>query len=275
MGAHLYAILAREADTAVVFRRGPKNRVCLIKWDLKKDKFEVGQWLVGKIYEQKADLSPNGELLVYFAAKHWRRGKDSIPTWVAVSRPPYLTALVLWRGMGTWNEISLFESNNVLELWNYRPDFGIQPSEGFTIPKSLHIKPVSWSGSFYKLADHRRLVRDGWVVQEGDPIQNKTSNVTVYRKNMKGGSRSTCLQMEASYEKRQYSIHDQEETIAALDAEWADTRKDSVLYSQAGKLFRLKIKRTGKRIECSEPKEIADFTDMKFEAIESPAWAKK
>ena len=65
--ARLHVILAREAPKAVVFRRGPSNRVCTIGWDLETDTFTMGQWLKGRIYEYRSDLSPNGELMIYFA----------------------------------------------------------------------------------------------------------------------------------------------------------------------------------------------------------------
>jgi hypothetical protein len=42
----------------------------LIKWHLKSDTFEIGQWFKGRIYERRCDLSPSGELLAYFAAKY-------------------------------------------------------------------------------------------------------------------------------------------------------------------------------------------------------------
>ena len=65
--ARLHVILAREAPKAVVFRRGPSGRVCTIGWDLETDTFTVGQWLKGRIYEYRSDLSPDGEYMIYFA----------------------------------------------------------------------------------------------------------------------------------------------------------------------------------------------------------------
>ncbi len=41
MSARLYAILAREAPTGVVFRRGPSRQVQLIRWNLKDDILEM------------------------------------------------------------------------------------------------------------------------------------------------------------------------------------------------------------------------------------------
>ncbi len=57
--AALYAILARDARTGVVFRRGPSRQVQLIRWDLRDDTFEHGQWFKGRIYERRCDLSPS------------------------------------------------------------------------------------------------------------------------------------------------------------------------------------------------------------------------
>ncbi len=64
----LHAILAREAPKAVVFRRGPSGQVCTLGWDLETDTFTMGQWLKGRIYEYRSDLSPDGNLMIYFAA---------------------------------------------------------------------------------------------------------------------------------------------------------------------------------------------------------------
>ena len=66
----IYSILAREAKRAVVFRRGPSKLVQLLLWHTDTDKFEDGQWFKGRIYERRCDLSPNGKLLVYFAANY-------------------------------------------------------------------------------------------------------------------------------------------------------------------------------------------------------------
>ena len=65
--ARLHVILARQAAKAVVFRRGPSQQVCTLGWDLETDTFTMGQWLKGRIYEYRSDLSPDGELMIYFA----------------------------------------------------------------------------------------------------------------------------------------------------------------------------------------------------------------
>ena len=69
----LFVILARAARVAVVLRRGPSKEVLLVRWDLATDAFEAGQWLNGRVYERRCDLSPSGELVVCFVASYRRR----------------------------------------------------------------------------------------------------------------------------------------------------------------------------------------------------------
>ena len=70
--ARLHAILAREANKAVVFRRGPSNKTAILEWDLQTDRFKLGQWFYGSLYPYRCDISPDGRHLVYFAAKYGR-----------------------------------------------------------------------------------------------------------------------------------------------------------------------------------------------------------
>jgi hypothetical protein len=94
----LYVILARNEPFGVVFRRGPSKSVLLIKWNTSNDTFQSGQWLKGRIYERRCDLSPDGDLLLYFAANY----RDPYYSWSAISRPPFLTALALWPKGDGW-----------------------------------------------------------------------------------------------------------------------------------------------------------------------------
>ena len=68
--ARLHVILARNGSKAVVFRRGPSDKVAVIGWEREDDSFTPGQWLRGRIYPYRCDLSPDGVYLIYFAAKY-------------------------------------------------------------------------------------------------------------------------------------------------------------------------------------------------------------
>ncbi len=110
----LFALVASAARIAVVFRRGPTKQVQMLHWDLERDVVTPGQWLSGRIYNERCGLSPNGRLLVYFAGKF----KTKIATFTAVSRPPFFTALALWPDGSTWGGGGFFEGDRRLIL-NY------------------------------------------------------------------------------------------------------------------------------------------------------------
>lgn len=110
--ARIYCLVARNARKAVVFRRGPSKQVCLLAWDLKTDRLELGQWFKGRIYERRCDLSPDGSLLVYFAAKY----RGPVTSWTAVSRPPLLTALAFFPKGDCWGGGGLFDDARTLSL---------------------------------------------------------------------------------------------------------------------------------------------------------------
>ena len=92
--ARLHVLLARDATTAVILRRGPSRHTALVGWDRRTDRFTVGQWFYGRVYERRSDLSPDGRHLVYFAmnARWDARARGS---WTAISKAPYLKALTL------------------------------------------------------------------------------------------------------------------------------------------------------------------------------------
>jgi hypothetical protein len=92
--------MAKHARVAVVVRRGPSSWAQLTLWDTARDVFTEGAWFHGRIFPEKCDLSPNGELFVYAAYKGNRLQTPYSDSWTAVSRPPWLHALALWP-MGT------------------------------------------------------------------------------------------------------------------------------------------------------------------------------
>ncbi len=96
----LFVIMARDAPAAVVIRRGPASWARVTFWNTASDVLTPGSWFRGRIYEEKCDLSPDGELLVYAAYRGRRLRTSYSDSWTAISRAPWLHALVLWP-MGT------------------------------------------------------------------------------------------------------------------------------------------------------------------------------
>src|SRR5262245_51228457 len=109
--ARLHVLLSRTETTAVVIRRGPSKLVCTFGWNRSDDTFVVGQWLRGRIYERRADVSPDGKYLIYFAM-NGRWDSETKGAWTGVSRAPYLKALVLLPKGDCWNGGGLFTGDH-------------------------------------------------------------------------------------------------------------------------------------------------------------------
>ena len=120
----LFGYLAREAPVGVVLRRGPSDWARLSLWHTDGDVFEHGQWLKGRVYERRSDLSADGSLFVAFVRGSSGPSAESRDTWLAVSRPPWFTALALWFVGGTYHTGGFFPERQALWL-----GFGANPPD--------------------------------------------------------------------------------------------------------------------------------------------------
>lgn len=151
---------------AVIFRRGPSKHVEIIRWDVSRDTFERGHWFHGRIYEKRSDLSPDGELLVYFASKFTRQtlaDREYTYAWTAVSRAPWLTALALWPKGDCWWGGGLFVAKRTLWL-NHRP--GEATPHPAHRPSLLRVEPNPDAHGEDEPIYTRRLERDGWALRK-------------------------------------------------------------------------------------------------------------
>lgn len=283
----LYAILAREANRAVVFRRGPSKRVQLLLWHTDTDEFQEGQWFKGRIYERRSDLSPSGKLLIYFAADH----KPGYFSWTAVSKPPFLTALALWPKGDCWGGGGLFEKEKVIQL-NHGER---QLAEGFHLPAKFQIKPLGQhsGGGEDDPIMHLRLTRDGWkLIQDGTaieqgltrPIWIKLDPPTIYSKRDARTRGRYELQMYIHGIKQRdgpwYIIeHVVKDTkngsaISLGRAEWADwCHSGDLLFANYGRLFRLGFSDEGVLNELTNAKLVIDLNDRTFTELAPPVEA--
>jgi len=149
----LYAMIASRAPLAVVFRRGPSDWWQLCRWHLESGALEAGAWFHGTLYPRRSDLSPDGQLLYYFALKG-APGDFLGGTYSAVSKAPWLSALAAWAEMGTWGRGYHFASGRDRQV--AKVDIGsLSP-----LPFSLRVTPV-----VQYAAERRR----GWVEHETCP----------------------------------------------------------------------------------------------------------
>ncbi len=274
MGNHvprLHVLLARAAPTAVVVRRGPSRRTALIGWDRLTDTFSVGQWLHGRIYERRSDLSPDGRHFLYFAMNgHWEsltRG-----SWTAIARAPYLKAVTLLGKGDCWHGGGLFLSDATYWL---NDDTGHRVLH--QCPALRRVDAFPWHESYggecpgvYFI----RLQRDGWTLRD-TVKQGKHGTITTFEK---------CVDEEWVLRKLAHAgparregrgcYHDTHElinistglAIVQDDWEWADVDRDRLVWAEAGRLLAGRL--TGEGVQ--EVRTLQDFTTMTFTAIKAP-----
>jgi len=91
--ARIHIIFARDKNLALIIRRGPSKHVATFLWDRCDDSIQPGQWLKGRIYERRSDISPDGKYMIYFAM-NGKWSSETRGSWTAISETPYLKALV-------------------------------------------------------------------------------------------------------------------------------------------------------------------------------------
>ncbi len=270
----LYAILARDAPRAVIFRRGPSASVLLALWHTDTDQIEEGQWLKGRLYERRADLSPDGTKLLYFAAQHRRK---TTPTWTAISTPPWLTAHVLWPKGDSYGGGGLWESNKSIVLNHPYGDLSLDPAT--SLPKKLSVREMGLfggGGEDFPLL-HMRLERDGWRLVSRSKSEPRFEyarprptdgdlelRMRIVSVNETGGDWYVV-------EHRVVRVGDEEVVLDLGRTEWADwDRSGDLLFARDGVLFRIRRN----PLTLTRAREVVDLRDREFVARPAPPRAR-
>ncbi len=151
----LFVIVARDRPVAVILRRGPSDWYHVVRWDTARDEFEHGAWIRGRLYEDKCDLSPDGELFLAFVHQGRKSGTATTHAWTAVSRPPWLHALALWPQGTTYGGGGRFTGRRRLVLRSGAPKAHPEhPADGLEVEpgspplneSSGEVVGAEWSG---------------------------------------------------------------------------------------------------------------------------------
>lgn len=259
-----------------------------------RDVFEAGEWFVGRIYERRCDLSPDGQKLIYFAADY----KEPLYSWTAVSRLPYLSPLLLWPKGDGYGGGGLFDTPDVISL-NHRAS-QLELAEVFHLPPGLQVRPfgdnpgLGEDNPIYRA----RLLRDGWqLAQEGKSHDNTSGAGSqlvfdpppTYQKPLPRGQNDRSQPFELSMHIKgineqggswyvvEYQIHGPDKRLV-LDLgrlDWADWDKNGdLLFAKVGKVFRLPpALQAGEVYDLGRAIQLADFSEHRFAKTEPPAEA--
>lgn len=268
--ARIHPILARESPTGVVIRRGPAREVAVIGWDRKTDEFAVGQWMRGRIYERRCDLSPDGKHLIYFAMGT-PRTPETRATWTAISRAPYLKAVAFWSKGDAWNGGGMFLSND--RVWLNRSCTETLMWNETTLQEETAFPWTESFGGECPSVYYHRLQRDGWVLKNAGPGRGGT--VTTFEKRLAGHWVLRKRAFATTLTKPGTGCYFDEHalvnarTAAVLkrpDWEWADYDGSRLMWAENGRLYAGSMDGEG----VTGTKMLFDFTPVRFEKLVAP-----
>jgi hypothetical protein len=265
----LFVYMARDAPIGVVLRRGPSDWVRLSLWHTDTDTFGHGQWMRARVYERRCDLSADGSLFVAFVRGSSGPSQGNADSWVAISRPPWFTALAVWFVGGTYYTGGLFRDGYTLSVgWDAQP-----PDQGH-LPKWLKTtrelptyidRTSDWPDRTIWL---NRLIRDGWKRSEGVEPER-------WERPSPSGERTLAMVIHSDTDFHRYGgryeieylIRDVNRAEASLGlATWAD-------WDQQGRLV---LTPDGRLMQWEPSKtltELADFNDQEPDPQPAPDWA--
>ena len=264
-------LLARDADTGVVIRRGPSKRVCTIGWQRDTDRFELGQWLKARIYERRCDLSPDGRHLLYFAM-NGRWASEAKGAWSAISQAPYLKASTLLAKGDCWHGGGLFLSNR---------DYWLNDGYGHTVLRDASglkraerdPQHASYGGECPGVY-YLRLQRDGWTLRDA-PTGTRSGTTWMFEKRINAHWQLRKFAHaglghaagRGCYYDEHALWHPRAERLLPLpDWEWADVDRGRLVWAEHGVLSAGFVAVDGLR----DVRVLFDFRAMRYERRLAP-----
>jgi len=264
-------LLARDASVGVALRRGPSKRVCTVLWNRRKDEFRVGQWLNGRIYERRCDLSPDGKYLIYFAMNgRWQ--SEAKGSWTAISRAPYLKAVAMFPKGDCWNGGGLFTDNT--KYWLNDGCGHAELRNTSEVQRDKKFQPSQYFGGECLSVYYPRLMRDGWTYLGRQKVSNR-SDIDVFEKPLREGwflrklahAESGAPPGKGVYWDQHELFRPASDTLIKYPAwEWAELDRNRLVWSTEGKLYAARLKPKG----IFDERELFDFNKLEFEAIAAP-----
>lgn len=248
----LFVLTARDCGQAVILRRGPARRVATIGWDRDTNRFETGQWLKGRIYEHRSDLSPDGRHLIVFAGKggsHW---------WTAVSRAAWLSAIAFLGQGSTWGGGGVFPAVGTVWLNGGGPLEGLPEGELTQAPANAW--PHSTDGFHMGASFAASMQARGWRHAGGEGYEARLMRDLPW-----GGQLELSFALGArdrALISNRYAVIDANGARRPTDWEWAETWQGRLQYAAQGCLW--------ERTQDGPVRRIADFTAMAYEERRAP-----
>lgn len=265
--ARIHVLLARESEYGVVIRRGPSRYTCFIGWGRQKDSFEPAQWLKGRVYGRRSDLSPDGKHLIYFAM-NGRKNSEAKGAWTAISKSPWMKAIALYAKGDCWHGGGLFLDNHSYWLNDgYGHQVIRQTNE---VIRDTSYRPGENYGYECTGVYYIRLQRDGWVLKNLENTGNAVFEKILpygWRLQKIAHAQTNPPRGKGCYWDEHLLINSKQEVQIHPDWEWADWDDQRILWASQGCLKACSIV---SGTELSSEKMLYDFNSMQFQPIKAP-----
>lgn len=267
--ARLHLLIPKNHHQGIVIRRGPSKHVCILGWDRSNDTFTVSQWLKGRIYERRSDISPDGKYWIYFAMNgKWDR--EAKGSWTAVAFVPWLKAIELYPKGDCWHGGGLFLDNKTYWL-NGDHHEPIITSKQVTQSKSY--QPQHQYGGECLNVYYNRLQRDGWKLKSR--TRESWYGQAILEKQLLHGwkIRKICHEQVDSPPGKgcywdEHELHNENGSVIAKSGwEWAEWLDKALFFAQNGCLYKITIPSSS---NLNEEQLIHDFNPYKFEPKQAP-----
>ncbi|QYK52329.1 MAG: hypothetical protein KF824_08670 [Fimbriimonadaceae bacterium] len=273
-------VIARGANKAVIFRRGPSKVTQMLLWDFSSDVVTPGQWLKAKVHTSDVLVSDDAKFVAYMAADYRYKAKrkfgfwpehlrGNLYRWIAVSHPPYFTAIGLWQPFFSIGKLEAPTQGN--------------SHTGIQLPQVA----IELATQIFNPKFSSQLERDGWTSQNtSEQLKNfnnwrnrlNPAETLTYRKDF--GCGHLLYQITQNRRKititNSVTIFDKESVeIMTIQAEpthplWIDIDNfGRVVYANKGCLW------AWANFPEGEPQLIADLNPNTFEEVAPPDWATK
>lgn len=260
--ARVTGIVAARAPVCVLFRRGPSKQVLQLLWHLKNDRIEVGQWLKHRVYDDRSGVSPDGKHLIYFAGHH---GPDAVTggTYVAISKPPFFTAQILFPVGHTWSGYCGFVDDRRYWLDTTGPGevkggpYGqIKGLQRVPVPVSSPgtASPGGWREVAREVSDDHRWARTWRISLEAEVARGWVLCRALTHSVTERGPNGEISWMR-------HSLRGPEGEVP-LNTGWADVWRGEVLFADAGRVLRMQ--------PGAPAREVADLNPMTFRTKPAP-----
>jgi len=268
--ARLHVIFARDVESAVVFRRGPSKQVCTYLWDRKDDTFKLGQWLKGRIYERRSDLSPNGKYMIYFAM-NGKWDSETKGAWTTISKVPWLKAIELYTKGDCWEGGGLFLSENKFWLNDRHFDENSKFISSEEVTRDDSYTPNEEFGTGDTGVYYNRLIRDGWNLTSREEYA-KWNTATLFEKPLinnwilkkKAHEQVGAAEGKSCYwDEHELLNTSSKKVILCPDWEWAELDKYFIVWASKGCLYRSTLHNED---ILKNAKILYDFNRCKFQS---------